>query len=60
MADFTNLVLSFSQNKCLWGNIPAIDVLQLQSNEGVGYGKQMKLLFAGMPSTPSYYDEPPN
>ncbi|KAK4068705.1 uncharacterized protein Triagg1_7065 [Trichoderma aggressivum f. europaeum] len=46
MADFTNSLLSFSRNKCLWGNIPAIDVLQLQSNEGVDYGNPMKLLFA--------------
>ncbi|KAL7909005.1 hypothetical protein GGI35DRAFT_493828 [Trichoderma velutinum] len=46
MADMKNFVPSFSGNKCLWGNIPAIDVLQLESNEGVNHGKQMNLLFA--------------
>lgn len=41
----------FNDNKCLWGNVPAIDVLQLESNEGVDYGKQLNLLFAGKFST---------
>ncbi|KAL6789236.1 hypothetical protein J3E68DRAFT_444094 [Trichoderma sp. SZMC 28012] len=37
---------TFSGNKCLWGNVPAIDVLQLESNEGVDYAKHLNLLFA--------------
>ncbi|KAL7939876.1 glycosyl hydrolase family 76 domain-containing protein [Trichoderma chlorosporum] len=40
------MILTFSGNKCLWGNIPAIDVLQLGSNEGNDYEKQLNLLFA--------------
>lgn len=38
----------FGAKKFLWGNVPAIDVLQLGSNEGDGYGKPLNLLFAGM------------
>ncbi|KAL6702167.1 hypothetical protein J3F84DRAFT_399618 [Trichoderma pleuroticola] len=41
-----NLLTSFGNEKRLWGNVAAIDVLQLQSNEGVDYGKKMNLLFA--------------
>lgn len=32
----------------LWGNMPSIDVLQLSSNEGVDYSKDLNILFAGM------------
>ncbi|KAL5091758.1 hypothetical protein Trisim1_002572 [Trichoderma cf. simile WF8] len=46
MVKFGSIFPSFSDNQCLWGNVPAIDVLQLESNEGVGYGKQLNLLFA--------------
>ncbi|KAL6863995.1 hypothetical protein J3F83DRAFT_182202 [Trichoderma novae-zelandiae] len=55
-------------NKFLWGNMPAIDVLQLGSNEGDGYRKQLNLLFAAsgdlrnivktIAQIPSSYDEP--
>jgi len=31
----------------LFGNIPAIDVINLKANEGESYGESMKLLFAG-------------
>ncbi|QYS97447.1 MYND-type zinc finger protein samB [Trichoderma simmonsii] len=41
-----NIIPSFADEKRLWGNIPAIDVLKLESNEGVDYGKQIDLLFA--------------
>ncbi|UKZ75167.1 hypothetical protein TrVFT333_002843 [Trichoderma virens FT-333] len=44
--EMRNLVPSFHGNKSLWGNIPAIDVLQLGSNEGDDYEKQLNLLFA--------------
>lgn len=36
------------KQKYLWGNIPAIDVLNLEQNEGASYDKNMNLLFAGM------------
>ncbi|PYH34770.1 DUF4470 domain-containing protein [Aspergillus neoniger CBS 115656] len=35
-------------NKHLWGNTPAIDVLQLDSNEGRDYDHDLRLLFAGI------------
>jgi len=37
----------FGSNKYLWGNVPAIDVLQLSLNEGERYDRDIKLLFAG-------------
>ncbi|GCB19351.1 SET domain and MYND-type zinc finger protein 6 [Aspergillus awamori] len=33
-------------NKYLWGNTPAVDVLQLESNEGNRYDGDLRLLFA--------------
>lgn len=30
-----------------WGNVPALDVIQLVSNEGLDYNRSLKLLFAG-------------
>jgi hypothetical protein len=39
--------VQFGGKKFLWGNIPALDVLQLGSNEGDDYGGQLRLLFAG-------------
>jgi len=35
-------------NKYLWGNMPAIDILNLHANEGMGYEQDLTLLFAGM------------
>lgn len=37
----------FGGKKYLWGNVPALDVLQLGSNEGDNYGAHLNLLFAG-------------
>ncbi|KAK7937625.1 uncharacterized protein PG986_014493 [Apiospora aurea] len=37
---------SFGANKYLWGNVPALDVLQLESNEGNEYKRELNLLFA--------------
>ncbi|KAK7987452.1 hypothetical protein PG989_007767 [Apiospora arundinis] len=36
----------FGANKYLWGNVPALDVLQLESNEGKEYEGELNLLFA--------------
>ncbi|KAI6349206.1 hypothetical protein MCOR25_010692 [Pyricularia grisea] len=36
----------FGGKKYLWGNTPAFDVLNLESNEGVDYNEQLNLLFA--------------
>ncbi|KEY73762.1 hypothetical protein S7711_03071 [Stachybotrys chartarum IBT 7711] len=36
----------FGNKKYPWGNIPAFDVLQLSSNEGVAYDEDVSLLFA--------------
>lgn len=37
----------FGGNKYLWGNVSAIDVLQLAKNEGSTYDQDVHLLFAG-------------
>lgn len=37
----------FGAQKYLWGNVPAFDILRLESNEGEGYSKDLHLLFAG-------------
>jgi hypothetical protein len=37
----------FGGNKYLWGNTPALDVLKLEQNEGLGYQDDIVLLFAG-------------
>ncbi|KAJ5798007.1 uncharacterized protein N7503_007303 [Penicillium pulvis] len=36
----------FGAQKYLWGNVPAFDILRLESNEGEGYSKDLHLLFA--------------
>lgn len=38
---------AFGGQKYLWGNAPALDVLQLGANEGEDYDRQISLLFAG-------------
>lgn len=37
----------FGTVKYLWGNVPAIDVIKLGQNEGIGYQDPINLLFAG-------------
>lgn len=38
----------FGTKKYLWGNVPALDVLRLDSNEGVEYDGPLRVLFAGI------------
>ncbi|KAK8172863.1 hypothetical protein BKA80DRAFT_319390 [Phyllosticta citrichinensis] len=38
--------VTFGKVKFLWGNVPALDVISLQRNEGVSYSKDFSLLFA--------------
>ncbi|XXH02766.1 hypothetical protein Hte_009151 [Hypoxylon texense] len=37
---------TFGRNKYLWGNSPAMDLLQLRRNEGTDYDKDIAMLFA--------------
>ena len=37
----------YGAKKYLWGNIPAFDVLRLESNEGKDYAGDLRILFAG-------------
>jgi len=37
----------YRQFQFLWGNVPALDVLQLSKNEGPNYDQDLHLLFAG-------------
>jgi len=32
--------------KCLWGSVPAFDVLNLRSSEGLDYNEDMNVCFA--------------
>lgn len=34
--------------KYFWGNVPALDLLNLKQNEGVEVAEDLRLLFAGM------------
>jgi len=38
----------FGGKSCLWGNVPAYDVLKLGSNEGEGYAENLRVLCAGI------------
>ena len=38
----------YGGNKYLWGNVPALDLLQLKDNEGEDYCQGLSLLLAGM------------
>lgn len=40
-------MLAHGRQKYLWGNVPAIDILNLQQNEGVDFTEDLRLLFAG-------------
>lgn len=38
---------SHGRQKYLWGNVPALDLIKLQQNEGFNFAKDLRLLFAG-------------
>jgi hypothetical protein len=40
-------IRKLTADKYLWGNVPALDVLQLKNNEEECFSKDSKLLFAG-------------
>lgn len=40
-------IMAFGGKKYLWGNVPAIDILQLDRNEGSECTADLHLLFAG-------------
>ncbi|KAI1761311.1 hypothetical protein GGR53DRAFT_469458 [Hypoxylon sp. FL1150] len=50
----------FGARKYLWGNIPAIDVIQMGQNEGVDFQGPINLLFAGNKPPSSTYQGPIN
>ncbi|KAI8654751.1 DUF4470 domain-containing protein [Fusarium keratoplasticum] len=39
-------VAPFATHKTIWGDVPALDILKLDQNEGVQYHKDLALLFA--------------
>lgn len=41
-------MVSFGPTKYFWGNMPALDILQLEKNEGADHEKELAVLFAGM------------
>lgn len=42
-----NLHNPFGETKYLWGNVPAVDVINLEHNEGRGFTGNFSVLFAG-------------
>lgn len=42
----TGIGETFGATKYLWGNVPAFDVIELGSNEGENYAKDLRILFA--------------
>ena len=40
-------MVSHGRQKYLWGNVPALDLLNLQQNEGIDFAEDLRLLFAG-------------
>jgi hypothetical protein len=40
-------IMTFGGKKYYWGNMPALDILQLTDNEGASYEHDLRLLFAG-------------
>lgn len=53
----TRMHNAFGGTKYLWGNVPATDVLRLEQNEGIQHAEDIALLFAGIFSGPSCYDD---
>jgi hypothetical protein len=43
----------FGKGLYLWGNVPAIDGLNLSQNEGSNYTEDLEILFAGRSKLPS-------
>jgi len=41
-------LVTHGAKKYLWGNVPAVDILNLDENEGVNIPSPLRLLFAGM------------
>lgn len=39
--------MTYGRKKFLWGNVPALDVINLACNEGESYAKDICLLYAG-------------
>lgn len=42
-----DLATTHGKQKFLWGNVPALDVLNLDANEGIHYKNDINILFAG-------------
>lgn len=47
------VMTAFGAQNYFWGNMPAIDVVQLDANEGGEYDGDLHLLFAGMSTSRS-------
>lgn len=45
-------VVAFGGKQYVWGNMPAIDILKLEENEGSDCATSMPLLFAGTFDSP--------
>lgn len=41
-------LVSHGTRKYLWGNMPSVDIVKLDENEGSSYDQDLKILFAGM------------
>lgn len=48
--------IGYGGRRKLWGNVPALDLLQLKDNEGLTASQDLSILLAGMVSTFEAYD----
>lgn len=48
--------VGYGGRKKLWGNVPALDLLQLKDNEGLTASQDLSILLAGMVPTFEAYD----
>lgn len=46
--DILSESIALSNTKRLWGKTPALDILNLEANEGLDYKKELHLKFDGM------------
>jgi hypothetical protein len=48
-------MVPFGTRKYLWGNVPSIDIIKLDDNEGASYDQDLKILFAGLQAQDRYW-----
>jgi hypothetical protein len=47
VGDAGDLIEFHGTKRYLWGNVPSVDIVKLEGNEGVASSEDLKILFAG-------------